>query len=457
MNFGGSEPSVTPKKANGPAFAEIGKTGLKHSGGWIYEEFVPRLQWPRAGTIYLEMSSNDPVITAILLCSKMLIRNVEWSVTPASKSKADMEAAEFLRECMQDMSSTWADTIDDITSFFEFGFSYHEIVYKRRLGDSNDPSKRSEYNDGRIGWRKIAGRAQNTIVRWELSDDGGIIGAVQSGAHGDVLIPLSRALLFRTTASKNNPEGRSFLRGAYRPWYFKKHIEEIEGIGIERDLAGLPLITAPDGLDLFDNSNPAAVQAKDNALSLVKSIRRDRNEGVVLPHGWDLKLLSASSSRTFDTNAIINRYDQRIAITMLADIVMLGADKVGSFALAKVKQSMLSAALDAQLKSVVEIFNRHAIPRLFKLNTFPGISKYPTLSTTSVVAPDLKELGDFIKSLAGSDLDLWPDLNLENYLRRVAGLPEIDEADATKRKPSARNKNNNFKKGGKEENVDGEE
>lgn len=422
---------MTDTSVSKPIFREIGVTGLKEHSGSVYEEFVPRLRWPKAGEVYLEMSSNDPVITAILLCSRQLIRNVNWEVVPASQDQADLDAATFLEECLDDMSLTWTDFIDDVISFFDYGFSYHEIVYKKRGGSSRDAKKNSKYSDGRIGWRKIAGRAQTSMHSWEFDKEGGLQGMYQYTNDGIRLIPIERSLLFRTTSNRGNPEGRSFLRGAYRPWYFKKHIEEIEGIGIERDLAGLPVVEAPEGVDIFDKDNPSAVEAKNAALQLVSSIRRDRNEGVVLPSGWDLKLLSSSSSRQFDTNAIINRYDQRIAITMLADIVMLGADKVGSFALAKVKQSMLSASLDAQLGGICDIFNRYAIPRLFKLNTF-SVTEYPTISCGSVVAPDLKELGDYVSALSGARMNLFPNIDLENHLRRIAGLPETSEDDPSR-------------------------
>jgi hypothetical protein len=426
-------PTGTTRPANvhhalaSPAFNEIGTTGLRTSGGQILEEFVPRLSWPRAGSIYQEMSSNDPVITAILLCSRQLIRNVSWDVVPASKDTADIEAAEFLRECMEDMSTTWSDFIDDVFSFFEYGFSYHEIVYKKREGASNNPQRNSKFSDGRIGWRKIPGRAQTSMQGWNINDvDGELYGMRQWTLKGSVEIPLSRSLLFRTTAARGNPEGRSFLRGAYRPWYFKKHFEEIEGIGVERDLAGLPVVKAAPGIDIFDKDNPKAVEAKTQALNLVSSIRRDRNEGVVLPDGWELKLLASGSSRQFDTNEIINRLDQRIAITMLADIVMLGADKVGSFALAKVKQSMLAACLQAQLNSVCDILNTIAVPRLFALNTF-NVTKLPRFKTSPVVSPDLKELGDYIRALSGAKMPVFPDIDMENYLRKVANLPTITE------------------------------
>ena len=413
---------------SGVAFNEIGNTGLKNSGGMVYEEFLPKLQWPRAGAVYHEMSSNDPVVTSILMASRQLIRKVEWSVEPASQKRADVKAAQFLEECMNDMSGTWSSFIDDLMSFFEYGWSYMEIVYKKRNGNSTKAKCSSKYDDNRIGWRKISGRAQTTLQRWEIDEYGSIRGMYQYTDKGVVFIPIEKALLFRTTTARNNPEGKSFLRGAYRPWYFKKHIEEVEGIGIERDLAGLPVVTAPAGLDLFDKNNPKSVQTKNDALKLVSSIRRDRNEGVVLSDGWKIELLNSGGSH-MDTSSVINRYDQRIAITMLSDIVMMGGDKVGSFALAKTKESLLAAALDAQLANVVDILNEIAIPRLFALNTFTGLSGFPKFKVTSVITPNLTDLGNFIRALSGAKMPLFPDIDLENYLRRMVNFPEVNEND----------------------------
>jgi hypothetical protein len=419
---------MADKQVSGaPVFNEIGRSGLRQTGGYVHEEFIRKLSWPWAGEVYQEMSSNDPVITAILFCCRMLIRQVTWRIEPASNSEADIECAAFVDSCRHDMSETWVDFIDELTSYFPYGFALHEIVYKKRNGKNKNPTKDSQFNDGRVGWRKLPGRRQTTLYRWDFDEHDEIKGVWQQTESGNVYIPMERCLLFRTSAQNNNPEGVSFLRGAYRPWYFKKHIEEVEGIGIERDLAGLPVITAPDGMDLENDQDPKAIEAKNQALRLVTSVRRDRNDGVVMGHGWEFKLLSTGGSRQFDTNAIINRYDQRIAITLLADIIMLGADKVGSFALAKVKQSLLATSLDSQLEGVCEILNRYAIPRLIDLNTFPGITGYPKFTCESVVAPDLNELGNFIGKLAGAKMPLFPDLDLENHIRTVCGFPLTTE------------------------------
>lgn len=412
-----------------PGFSEVGATGLNRWGYDVFEEFLPQLRWPKAGKIYKEMSYNDPVITAILLCARHLIRKVTWKVVPGGTSAEDKRAAEFLETCRHDMNMSWFELIDEITSYFEYGWAYHEIVYKRRLGNNSNPKRRSKYDDGLIGWRKISPRSQESWAGWNFDDedDGSLMGMFQeyqlTGSAPSVYIPIEKALLFRTTSNRGNPEGRSFLRGAYRPWYFKKHIEEIEGIGIERDLAGLPVLQTPENVDIWDPNDSDAQMKKTAAESLVRNIRQDKNQGVVLPFGWNLTLLSAGSGKQYDTSQIINRYDQRIAITLLADIVMLGADKVGSFALAEVKKSLLAAALDTQVQNIAEVFNRYAIPRLMALNPFVGLKETPKLVCSPVDSPSMKDLGEYIGKLAGAKMPLFPDMDLENYLRSLANLP----------------------------------
>ncbi len=415
-----------------PLLVEYGTTGLNRWGGYVFDEFLTALQGLRGMKVYKEMASNDPVIGAILYAAKQLIRRTSWRVEPASSSRADQEAAKFLESCMNDMSTTWQDFVTEMLSMIVYGWSFHEIVYKVRRGDNRDPRYRSKYNDGRIGWRKLPRRAQDTLWEWEFDDDGGVSAMVQMAPpdYKKVAIPMEKALLFRTEPNLDNPEGHSLLRNAYRPWYFKKRIEEIEGIGIERDLAGLPVLTPPEDVDLWDEASEEAKKLKASAENLVTNIRRDKSEGVVLPYGWELKLLNTGSRRQFDTNAIINRYDQRIAITILADLVMLGADKVGSFALADVKKSMFAAGLEALLDGSVGVINKYGVPRLFELNAFPGITDYPKLVHGEVESVPLNELAHFITALTGANIRL-DDPETQNYLREAASMPRLTKDEIT--------------------------
>lgn len=407
-------------------YKQLGVTGLRRYGPYIYEEFLPELRWPRAGKIYQEMSDNDAVIGAVLYLAEMLIRGVEWRVEPASKAEADIEAAKFLESCMHDMDTSWANTICEILSMLTYGFSFHEIVYKVRRGPDEKRGKyRSKYDDGRIGWRRLPIRAQTSLDSWEFDEEGDVSAFIQCCEPDFKLtrIPMSKGLLFRTRISKDNPEGKSLLRNAYRAWFFKKHFEEIEGIGIERDLAGFPILTAPEGMDLWNKEDPHMVQLRVEAESLVSSVRRDSEEGLLLPHGWDLKLLTSGSSRQIDIGATIERYDNRIAITLLSDIILLG-NKSGSFALAETKQSLLAAALQSQLYNISDVFNAKAVPDLFRCNNFTGLNGLPKIVPTKIQTPTLSELALMMRAM---NLNIAGDQKLQTYLRHVLCMPDLDD------------------------------
>ncbi len=382
------------------AFTEYGRLGQMRYGsgmgsGIFYEEFLPELRGRKGVETYREMSENDDIIGAVLFAIEMLMRQVEWNVQEAGTSADDKKAAEFIYTCMNDMEDTWTDFISEVLSFLTFGWAFHEIVYKRRMGTTNRPETRSKYDDGLIGWRKLPIRSQDTLWEWRYDDRDTLMGMVQCAPPNfeQIFIPVEKALHFKTKSRKANPEGRSLLRNAYRDWYNKRRIQEIEGIGIERDLAGLPVLQPPEGLDLWDGS-PEMNEQLAMAERIVRSVRRNEHEGLVLPPGWLFTLTSTGGRRQFDTNAIIERYDNRIAMTVLADFVLLGHEKVGSFALSSDKTQLFGIALGTYLGMICEVFNNQAIPRLIDMNgdAFKGITGYPELIHGDIETQDLGQL-----------------------------------------------------------------
>lgn len=406
---------------------EIGRIGQRRYGGVIYEEFLHELRGKRGIEVYREMSENDDVVGAILFAIEMLVRQCDWNVEPGGDSQKDIDAAEFVESCMDDMAETWIDTISEILSFLTYGWSYHEIVYKRRMGNTKNPATKSKYNDGLVGWQKLPIRAQETLYQWEYDENDNLIGMTQMPPPTFQLytIPKSKALLFRTKSRKDNPEGRSILRNAYRSWYFKRRIQEIEGIGIERDLAGLPVIYAPGDLDIWNEQDETAIRIRSGLETMVKNIRRDELEGAVLPDGYKLELLSSGGTRQFDTNAIINRYDTRIAMTVLADFIFLGHQQTGSWALSSDKTELFAMACGAFLDIICEVFNSQGIPALIDMNGehFKGITDYPKMTHGDIDDVDISKVSSFIKDMTGIGL-LVPDDGLEDYIRQVGHLPE---------------------------------
>lgn len=423
------------------------RNGISGSGSVFFEEFLPELQGARGVQAYTEMAENDATVGGILFAIEMLMRQVELHIEPAGEGSKDKEAAEFVESCMNDMERTWADTLSEILSFLTYGWSYHEIVYKRRVGRTSSPITNSKYTDGLIGWRKLPIRAQETLYGWEYkegTDD--LIGMTQCPPpdYGNIFIPLEKALHFRTRSKKDNPEGRSILRTAYRAHYFKKRIEEIEGYGIERDLAGFPVLYGPVGMDLWSDDDPEMARALAYAQMIVSSIRRDQAEGVVLPRpgedpegGWKLELMTSGSRRQFDTNQIVDRYDKRIATTVLADFIMLGQQQVGSFALADSKTKIFALSIGTYLDIICEVFNTQAIPRLIDINGdhFKGITDYPKMVHGDIDETDLQVFGTYIKTMIDCGV-LTPDDELENEIRRRGKLPERKDTGEPRENPA---------------------
>lgn len=439
------EPVSKLPSGNGANFRPSGATGLKRVSGQVFEEFDPKLSGQNKIRVFQEMRDNEPVIGAMFFAFEMFLRRVNWFIDANPEDDQEERAKtnqEFLAQCKDDMSHTFADFIAEVLSMLQHGWSYFEILYKLRDDEVDDEGNaKSKYSDGKIGWRKFEIRSQDSWDKWDFDEEGGIRGMFQRAApdYEERFIHIQKSLLFRTTSRKNDPEGRSILRNAYRPWYFKKRIEEIEGIGIERDMAGLPFAEVPAEM-MREDASEADKATLASIIELVKNVRHDEQEGVVWPQSWDengtrqyeFKLMSSGGSRQFSTDATISRYKSEMAMVALADFILLGNETQGSFAMATSKTGLFQSALSAWLDVVQDVLNMYAVPRLFRLNSMEG--PYPKFRHDEIQKPALADLATFVAALAGAGAQLFPDTELENHFRRIAQLPTREEKDDAKQK-----------------------
>jgi len=425
-------------RADGQArMAELGRTGLNAWSGRINEEFLPELQGPRALRVYREMAANDPVVAAMLFAIEMTLRSVPWTVEAAADTAAAREAAAFLDGVRDDMSHAFEDAIGEILTMLVFGWSAFEIVWKRRAGPDAPAEARSRFADRRVGVRKLAFRAQETLLGWAFDPAGGIAGFWQAsppggeGARAPVFIPIDKALLFRTTTAKGNPEGRSVLRGAYRPWFFKKRLEEAEAIGYWRALAGLPVARIPARF----MAATASVEERalfDDFKRIVRDTQVDEQAGIVLPSDRDerghpyftFELLAAPATQAVPIRQAIVDRSREIAMTVLADFLLLGRDG-GAYALAAEKTLRFEAALGAWTQAIAAVLNRHLVPRLWRLNGFET-DRMPRFRPGRIGRVDAATLADTVARLSAAGVPLFPDDGLARFLRAAAGLPPSD-------------------------------
>lgn len=415
----------------------IGYSGLKQYDGQIDEEFHPRLKGAWGPKVYREMTDNSSAIGAIRYITKALVRHVEWWAEPADESNEAQEWAAFLEECLIDMSITFEDFISEVLSFLEYGWSYFETNYKLRKGKTTDPTTRSRYDDGRIGWRKLALRSQDTLDRWQFDKDGGLRGMHQAdpvtGAR--VFIPIEKAILFRTETTKGNPEGRSIYRNAVVDYFYLKRISEIEAIGIERDMTGLLTMEVP--IELLQQNAPAEVRALRTSLeTMLSQLKRDEREFAMVPSelnregkptGYKLKLLSTGGARQINTAEVKLFYKTSILQSVVAQFIQLGMANVGSFALASSQTSLFAAALGAYIDTIAATFNQFGVGRLMDLNGVPQELR-PELVHGDLESPPLQEIGAYIQALATSG-QLPDDEALQRKLLDFAKLPAPERVE----------------------------
>jgi hypothetical protein len=420
-----------PKSIDKLDFSILGYSGLKQYGGIIDEEWSKRLRGTYGPKVYQEMADASSAVGAINFAIESLVRQVEWRVEPAEPTQEGNDWAQFVEECLIDLDGTFDDFLSEVLSFLTYGWAYFETLYKLRKGLTGKKETNSRFDDGRIGWRGFALRAQDSIDHWQIAEDGTIEGFHQwdivTGKRA--FIPMVKALLFRTRTHKNNPEGRSIYRNAVNDYFYYKRICEIEAIGIERDMTGMIVMEVP--IKLLRADAPAADKALLADLQkMCGELKRDEREYAIVPSklnpdgsptGYDLKLLSSGGRRQIDTDVIKRSYKVNILQSVLAQFLELGMASTGSFALASTQTDLFAVALGSFLDTIAATFNRDAIGKLMQYNQVQA-ELWPELVHGDLESPALVELGAYIQALAGVG-QLPNDPAIQRKLLEIAKLP----------------------------------
>lgn len=425
-----------------------GYTGLQFSNNTLIDqEIQANLRFPKSIHTYSLMQS-DPIVSGSLFMIQQFIRKARIYAAPKGGLEATplaKQRAEQIRKALfEDMNRSFDLVLTDILSFVRNGFSLAEPCYKIK--------------DGMITWKDFSTRSVNTIkgFEWEDINTGEIKNVVQfapintpSGfarSETEIKIPYKRLLHFRTNAEGNDPYGRSILKNAYRSWFYKSNLEEKEAVGVERYLGGIPKITMPIAYfnadeNSEDETEVALAAVRTEMFKQAANLRNNSQTFVGLPSDteengkalftFDL-IKSDSGSNAPDTNKIIERYDYRIAQSMLTDFLLMGSSSTGSFALSDNKVSTFLQSLESYLEVICNEINRKAIPELFERNGW-SLADLPELKYKPISSISASELGNFLDKTKNF---LTSDKTLENAIRDEVGLPPRDEASLYIDKPT---------------------
>lgn len=416
----------------------VGYNGLRQVSGHIFEESKLELRWPYAADTYSKMML-DPSVASVTNFIRIMIAKAKWVAEYDEDDSQSKEAAEFLMYCMDNMpDQTWREFIEDLAYSIFYGFSVNEKVFTK--------VKSGKY-EGKIKWKGLPSRPQNTLTGWEFSDTGQMTGVKQNTAQfgiiakeGEVTIPRKKIVHCVINKKANNPEGTASLKSCYVPWKQKTLAEELELVGMTKDLAGVVTIGVDAEYLSRAAANPGGIEAQN--LEQMKKDAANLSAGeqtyVIQPIAYNdsgkelfsFKLTGVEGQgKQYSTDTIILRKSNEIFTSFLADVLKMGQDSVGSYALSDTKNNILALSLEYYLNIFADVINRDIVPQTLALNgwTFEA-GEMPKITFGKIEDRNLEDLGKFIQRTKSVGA-ISADKGLDKALRKIAELPEPNYDD----------------------------
>ncbi len=297
--------------------SELGSAGLNMQDGVEHkpEDHPIQIRNSKQAARYYRNMCLDPTINGTLQMYTGICQMAKWHAeTAIDDGKPDwneeeaLEAHRFLESCIKDMQGSMQDLISQFIDMLVHGFQVSVPQFKFRHGvDQEDPKRRSKYSDGKIGWHYFKAIDPYSVDKWDTpkgegySNLKGIYQQTISGAKS--YIPRDRALIFRTTAKNDSPTGESILVGAVQPWLERQRSSNLELVGMERNLAGIPILDVPAAY-LSEDATPdqkkvvaylkkaGAAFKKNGQTFMLRPSDRDDNGNRLI----DIELLSPNGS-----------------------------------------------------------------------------------------------------------------------------------------------------------------
>lgn len=409
-------------KPGTPAGVELGS-----SRGGLIRDVVPALgNRGQAATTYEEMTNSDSAVDVSLRAAKMPVMGADYFVEAFDSSQEAQDIAEFVEfNLLHGTNSPFLNVLEDILRMYEYGFSVVEKVYEEREWSP----KRSGANRRTYTMiRKLAARPALTVTGFNYDDNGGPVSVVQSAVRKDdtpeeVELPIEKLIVFTNNRKGGNLEGKSLLRTAYRPWYFKSNLYNIDGIQKERHGMGFPTIELPPG---YKDSDKAA------ALELVRNIRTNEHGGAVIPPKWILKFLELPG-QPVDVMRSIEHHNGNIMLNTMTQFLLLGVEgSGGGRATSGSHQDMFNKSLRYVANQICDAINLYCVPYLVGYNF--QTDKFPKLRARNLgETKDLQQWASAMANLKAQGLvNYTPET--EEWVRGVIdapltpGTPQITQA-----------------------------
>lgn len=437
LGLGGSRRAVKPTQ-------NIGAAGTALYGGFIQDpEESAILKDGTKYKTYSEMLANVSIVAAGVRYFLNLTAKQDWSFAP-SEADTDGRYAELAEAILTDDPRTpWHRIVRRAGMYRFYGFSVQEWTARKRP-------------DGVITFADVAPRAQRTIERWDTDDAGDVLGMMQRSpqTQEEIYLPRGKVLYMVDDTLSDSPEGLGLFRHLVAPAQRLKRYEQLEGVGFETDLRGVPVGRGPF-TQLAQMVQDGTITQKDREAierpirDFIKNHVKGPKLGLLLdsqpyvseddaarPSGtpqWSMELLKAGSTSLPELHASISRVNREMARVLGVEQLLLGEDSAGSFALSKDKTNSFFLLVDGTLRELAETVRTDLLWTAWQLNGWPE-DTMPDISIEAVRFQDVEQVTAALRDMATAGAVLEPDDPAIGEVRDLLGLSrpperEVDDAD----------------------------
>lgn len=347
----------------------------------------------------------DEQVKAALAFKKHAVVSGGWTVNPPEDSD-DTEMTEFVKQNLKMLQGTIEDSLIEILTGLDYGFSVTERVYIQE-GE-------------RIVLKALKTRKPHHI-EFKQDEFGNVTGIEQEGPAGPIDLPPQKFVLWANSEEFQNPYGISDLNSAYRPWWHKDKAYRWLGMMLER--FGIP--------PLFLMYNPNSFTATSlNDLKTVLSRLQGATSGL-LPRKseGDIEPWIPEVGQQVENAFIpaLDKYDTDISRAILMPgLLGLSPDQIsGSLARGRVSFDMFMLVVDKLRQEMEEsVMNEQVVRQLVDLNW--DTQEYPVFKLLPITDDVRLDLLEAWAKLVDSET-VTPTIEDEDHIRNILEFPERQE------------------------------
>ena len=342
----------------------------------------------------------DDQIKAVINLKKNFVTNSGWRINCENQ-----EIKDFFTNLFQDLNTdaqidyTFEESLHDILSSYEYGFSVTEPIYK--LNKNN-----------KWVYKTLKTRPPHTF-KFDIDKYGEILNIIQSTESGELNLKPDKFFHHVYQPQFGNPYGVSDLQAAHNAWKAKKFIERFFAVYLEK-------FATPTVVGRYDTS--MGESERNRFFDTLKTIQN--NTTVIMPKDAAVDIVQNARDSSDAYLKALDYYNLRIARGILVpDLLGLSGSQTsgGSYALGSSQASIFFGIIKKDRQSLQEKINSKLIKPILALNfsdSVPCRFEFVPFMESSLV----EYAKVWVQAVNGSMFK--PTDEEVNYFRSILGFPE---------------------------------